>query len=545
MQTKDRKEASYFPSSRPPLADSKISQKPWKWQPFHLAESSREKGEGYLLKKPDEKLVFLAKAWYPIRLIPYHGATLLFDGFGITSHTISYAIIPDVKIFNRDIEENHETPEAYAITLSRNIGYFKDFTRKEAKNIEGLIATPDLIDDFATYLPQMKETKEPFTAKTVLTPFIEDYETRVSLDQLSSLRKKIDEDISNIDASMRLLNTTSAEKARSLRDKIRKTREEYDKQIEKIRPRVTRKVSQTQNEYNRKIARTSTRFKDRLRRLRISQARLQNLLRNLRTEAKRCETRIKSRRSRRKRRNERRWTLKLKRIRDKLPTVSKKIKRTAKKIEDIETAQKLQLAQMKTGYDARIEMAAKPLQDLRASKEAENTMNQQEIAALEAMTSQITSQMREMIETKKVNSAEFDKLAICRRRKTRALVYVPFYLVRYGKEDQKRYVVYPPSFAGNLGILTKVKGAFGADKMNALLQPRSEAMATFLNQLVAVIDKKPMLEKEITEAGIRDSILLSKQLRMGVKKGLKELKKENWMSEKEFQVFSRLLYVYA
>jgi uncharacterized protein YukE len=512
---------------------------------LHLAESSREKGERYLLKKPDEKLVFLTKAWYPIWLIPYNGATLLFDGFGITSHAISYDTVPDVKIFNEDIEENQKTTEAYTVTLSRNVDYFKDFTGKEEKNIEGLIATPDFIKDFATYLLQMKETQEPFTAKAVLTPLIEDYEIQVSIGQLSNLRKKIDEDIENIDASMRLLNTTTVEKTKAIREEIKKTREKHDTQIEKIKPRVTRKISQIQNKYHRKITRTSKRFKDRLQRLRKNQVKLQKTLRHLRTEAKRCETRIQSRRRRKRKQTESQWTLKLKRIKKKLPTVSKGIKRTVKKIQDVETAQKLELAQVKTECDARIEAANKPFRDLRSSKEAEITMKQQEIATLEDMTSQITSQMREIAETKKVNLAEFDKLAIPRRRKARALVYVPFYLVRYEKEDQKRYVIYPPSFVGTLGTLTKMKGALGAPKMKALLQPRSEAMTTFLNQLVARIAKNPMLEKEVTEACIQDSILLSKQLRIGVKKGLKELEKENWMSKNELQTFSEVIYIYA
>ncbi|UCD26802.1 MAG: hypothetical protein JSV75_01380, partial [Candidatus Bathyarchaeota archaeon] len=38
---------------------------------FYLAESNREKGEGHILKKTDEKLVFIAEACYPIWLVPW------------------------------------------------------------------------------------------------------------------------------------------------------------------------------------------------------------------------------------------------------------------------------------------------------------------------------------------------------------------------------------------------------------------------------------------------------------------------------------------
>jgi len=96
-----------------------------------------------------------------------------------------------------------------------------------------------------------------------------------------------------------------------------------------------------------------------------------------------------------------------------------------------------------------------------------------------------------------------------------------------------------------MGVLIKMKGALGAAKVKALLQPRSEAITTFLNQLPTLFEKKPMLEKYVTEAGIRRSILLRKQLRASVTKGLKELESENWISKGEHQTFSKILYMYA
>jgi len=510
-----------------------------------LAESSREKGESHILKKTGEKLVFITEAYYPIWLIPYNGATLVFDGLGITSHTLYYDTIPDIKIFDKNIQENQKTTEAYSGTLARNTDYFKNFTGREEETIEGLITTPNLIKDFMTYLPQMKETQRPLTTKAVLTPTIGDHEIQASIEQLSNLRKRINEDIENIDASMKLLNTTTVEVTEAIREEIRKTQEKYDKQIKNIKPRITRKILQIQNKHHRKIIRTSKRFKKRLQRLHKNQVRLQKTLRRLITEAKRCETRIKFSRRRKKKQTETQWTLKLKRIKKKLPTLHKEIEDTIKRMQNVETAQKFELAQQKTECDTHIEAANKTIRDLQASKEAEITMKRQEITTLEHTTSDITNQMHEIAKTKKVTLEEFDTITLPRRKQSCALVYMPFYLVRYETEDKKRYVVYPPSIVSDMGILTKMKGALGAAKMKALLQSRSKAITTFLNQLVALIGKNPMLEKEVTEAGIQDSLLLAKQLRIDVKRGLKELENENWISKSELQTLSKLLYIYS
>ena len=97
----------------------------------------------------------------------------------------------------------------------------------------------------------------------------------------------------------------------------------------------------------------------------------------------------------------------------------------------------------------------------------------------------------------------------------------------------------------DVGILTKMKGALGTAKVKTLIQPRSQAIAIFLKQLLDLFDKKPILEKDVTEACIQKSILLRKNLRVSVVKGLKQLEKEKWISTKEREVFSKILYTYA
>jgi len=283
----------------------------------------------------------------------------------------------------------------------------------------------------------------------------------------------------------------------------------------------------------------------RLQLLQKNRVKLQKTMRHLRAEAKRCKTRIEASKHRKKKTAETQWTLKLKRIKKKLPPLHREIEDTIKRIQTVETTKKLELAQQKTECDTHIEAATKILRDLQASKEAEITMKRQEITILEDTTAHITNQMNEKAKTKKATLNELDTITMPRRKRAYALVYMPFYLARYETEDKKRYAVYPPSIVGDMGILTIMKGALGATKMKALLQPRSKAMTTFLNQLVTLIEKNLMLEKEVTEAGIQDSILRIKQLRMGVKKGLKELENENWISKNELQTFNKILYIYA
>ena len=513
---------------------------------FYLAESNREKGEGHIMKKPDEKLVFLVEACYPIWLVPWSGGTLIFDGLGVTSHTLSYDKVPDIKAFNKDVQGSAKTCKAYSVVLSRNVNYFKSFVGKEEKTIEGLIASPDFIQDFLVHLSHMKETGKPLATKAVLSSLMNESEILASIKELSDLRAKIDEDVENLDASMTLLNKTTMEKVKAIRKEIKETRKKFAKRIKKVEPRVTRKKRQIQEKYDQKITRTSKRFERRLRLLHENQVKLEKTQRQLRAEIKRCKVKIKSCRRRKNKRNESQWTLKLKRIRKRLSPLKRNIEDTIKKIEKLETAKKLETSQQRIQCETRIERATKTLRDLEASREASIKIKRQEIAALQNTSSSIIDQMNEMAKSKKASlCAQFDRIKMARRKKAHALVYLTFYLARYEMEPKKRYALYPPSIVSDMGILTKMKGALGATKMKAFLQPRSKAMTAFLDQLITLMQNSPMLEKEVTEAGIQDSVLRIKQLRKGVKRGLKELEDEKWISKNELQTLSKLLYIYA
>jgi hypothetical protein len=172
-------------------------------------------------------------------------------------------------------------------------------------------------------------------------------------------------------------------------------------------------------------------------------------------------------------------------------------------------------------------------------------MKRQEIATVEEVTRIITKSMQTILQKKKLFNAEFEKICIPQAKKACKIVYLPFYLARYEKGDKRRYTIYPPSIIEDMGILTKMKGALGATKVKNLIAPRSKATTAFLNQLLTLFEKKPMLEKDVTEAGIQKSILLLKKHRVGIAKGLKQLENENWISKKELQVFSKILYTYA
>jgi len=508
---------------------------------FYLAESDRGKGGGRILKKPAEKLAFIAEVGYPIWLFPWRRRTLLFDGLGVTTHALSCDILPDIRAFDNDIQGSAKTREAYSVALSQNASYFQNFAGKEEKTIEGLITNPDFIRDFVSYLSEVEEIEEPVTTRAVLSPTINESEISTSIEELSDSRGRLKEDIKNLGKSMKLLSIRTKEHVKALLEEIKEIREKFDQRIEKIKPGVTERIQQIQERYDEEITRISKRFERQLRPLHRDRVKFEKMQERLTAETDRCEAEIKSCRLRKDEGGEIQWSQKLEKIKKKLPTLKKNIRDIYRKIENTETAKKLEISQGRTERDTRIEEAMKVLRELEASREARIRMKQQETTSLKDTTSSIINQMNEMVKSKKTALNELDRMGTARRREEYVLVYLPLYFVCYETESKKRYVVYPPSIVGSMGILTKLKGVFGATKMKSFLQPRSKAIAALLSQLVILTEENPLFEKELSDAGIKASILRTTELRIGVKRGLKELRDEKWISESELQTFSKLL----
>ena len=508
---------------------------------FYLAESDRKRGGGRILKKPTEELVFIAEACYPIGLVPWRRRTLFFDGLGATSHTFSYDVLPNINAFDNDIQRSAETREAYSAALSNNANYFQSFAGKEEKTIEGLIASPEFIQDLVSYLPEAEEIEKPVANMAFLSSATDESTISTIIEELSNFRAKLREEIKRLGKSMKLLSTTTKQQVKIIREEIRGIEKKFDEKIEMIRPKVMERVHEVRRRCDVEITRASKKFERQLRLLHKDRVKLERKQESLNFEITRCEAGIKSCRLRKDEGGELAWRQKLERSRKELQTLQKSIRDMDRKIEDAETAKKLEISNLRSKYDAKVEEAMKDLRELEASREARIRMKQQEITSLEDTTSSIIDQMNEMRKLKKAALKELDEMGAPRIRRKYALVYLPLYIACYETEQKKRYVVYPPSVVGSMGILTKLKGVFGATKMKSFLQPHSKAITTFLSQLVALIQENPVFEKEISDAGIRASILRTKGSRELVKKGLEELKEEKWISESELQTFSKLL----
>jgi hypothetical protein len=300
-------------------------------------------------------------------------------------------------------------------------------------------------------------------------------------------------------------------------------------------------VQEIERKCHTEIAKVSKKFDRRLQLLYKDRLKLEKKQKRFDLQIERYKTEMRSCRLRGDDAGELGWKLKLEKIKKELPVLQKDLKGLNKKAVDAETAKKLKITRLRSECDINIEKAMQDLMELEASREARIGIKRQETKSLKDVTSTIITQMDEKVGSKKDMLKELEGMGAPKSRKEYTLVYLPFYLTCYETKKKKRYVVYPPSVVVSMGILTKLKGALGATKMKSFLQSRSRPVTTLINQLLPIIKENPVFEKEISDAGVQVNILKEKYSRELIKKGLKELKEEKWISKSELETFGKII----
>ncbi len=269
---------------------------------YYLAERDRKKGEGRVLKKPEEKLAFIAEICYPLWLIPWRGRTLIFDGLEFTNPSIHYDVLPDVKAFDNDLHASSKSREAYEAALSQNGSYFQNFAGKEKKRIEGLIINPEFLQELVECLQTAENIGKDTSTKAILSPMLDASEVSASIDRLSDLRDMIEDEIKNLNKSMKSLSKGARKQVKALHAEMRETAKEFNNKIKKAKPKVMKTIVKIKEKRDEKVTRISKKHDQKLRTLHQNRVRIERTLERLSTDIERYYADIKKSRD-----NKTRW----------------------------------------------------------------------------------------------------------------------------------------------------------------------------------------------------------------------------------------------
>ncbi|MEM3759505.1 MAG: hypothetical protein QXZ02_00155 [Candidatus Bathyarchaeia archaeon] len=505
---------------------------------YCFADLERERGGGLILKKPEEKLVFLAEFGYPLWLFQWDELSLIFDGLKTKAHTLTYRIVSDVKIFMENVQRSSKSIETYMTFLSDNINYFQMSGSEKTMTIDALITEPNFLNEFSSYVSEATSV-EASSSEIVFLPAVFDESAILStVQELGNLKSQFKEDVTLLYNSMKLLNKTTRNFAKTLRGKIRAVREEFNNEIEKQKNIIMPKLERINEEYDELITQLTRNFEKQLLPLQKEKVKYEKLKEQTLTKIERCKMEAKTCAANRDAVGEKKWKEKEAESRKEFSEIEVKIEELEGKIKETEDNKSAETFRFRSEWEAKVKEAQKELLELEASRDAKIQLYKQEMEKLEKQTSLIIEQIDKMAKIRETDISNFEKLGIRQTQVKNALVYMSFYLACYQSESKKRYALFPPSIANSVGFAAKIKGALGKAKVKQLFVPRFKAITLFLQGLLTLIGQDAVFEREVSEAGEKADILKTDSMREKIKSGLEKLKAEGWFSEKEYEAFA-------
>jgi hypothetical protein len=505
---------------------------------FCLAEIERGKGGGFVARQPPERISFIAKAAYPFLLFPFEEIGLVFDGLNSASHTTSFPSVPDTQAFTEGIERSASSRETYTSFLSDNINYFRASSKQENLLTAGLVADAAFLDDFASYLAETGPLDASSPDIVVLKSAVDESTILSEVNELEKLKARFIEESRSLNKGMKLLNLTSKGFVKAIRGEIKKVKDELNAELEKHRGPVEEEVKKIRRKGDEEIAAVSRKFEKELLTLQKEKVKHEKARDQLSEKIALNDVEIRTSAAHKDKAAERRWKNEKGKRKKERSDVESQIKRLGKELKEAEDGKAQELFRIKLESDTKIQEARKELVEIESSRDAKVQILKQEEEKIEELTSGIVRQIDGMARQRESTIASLGKLGLPQKDRKPSMVYVSFYLVCLQSESRKRYVHYPPSKVNSVKLLVKLKGALGMTRIKQLFSPRSVPMASFLNRFPSMLEDNVMFEREVAESATGADMLKAQGGKELIRSGLKQLREEGWLSEKEYSSFS-------
>ena len=502
---------------------------------FSLAELDRGKGSGILSRRPEEKIAFIAEVGYPLWLFPWSETTLIFDGFNRSSHTLRYAVIPNVNAFIENLKRGSKTRETHMAFLSDHLNYFQAPLTEEAVVVNGLIREPAFLREFESSRQEAKEIADEPENVGLLSPTFDESTIASILKELEHLHTSFKKDINGFYRCMKFINKATNHYTKVLRSKIRAVKEEFNVKINAQEELIAPKVYSLKEAYDRQIIKSTKAFDRKQlpvqkRKVKLEKSRERTLakIEHCKLEAKTCAEKDNDV-------GEDKWKEKASETKKALSKIDNQLKETEKALRDLNEHKSLEIFNLRSELEAKTKEARHPLLELESSRDAKILLYKQEADKLEQQTKVIIDQLGRTVKLREASLENFKNLGVKNESELReaVLFYIPFYVICYRVDSQKRYLILPPSQANTVGFSTKLKSALGKAKIKQLLVPRFEVITSLMDTIQVLAQQNAVFETEMREMGERANILRTVSRRERILKGLEYIRQEGWISEKE------------
>jgi len=503
-----------------------------------LAEAKRKKLE--ILGASPERISFILKLCYPLWAVPWENESLITDGLGIFSHTLTHMKLPDVKLFTEQVKKGTTVREVYRSALKSRAQTFEDFVATTQIPIEAIIADKKLLSAIFECVKQGLALKEDAKESLALAPSRLDKKAALErTEKLINHWSQIQSELKGLQYAIDVLNEEAGFHEQKILREIEQIREIYENDISRIKPAVEKKVEQLLTKRDVKVKRIIKTTEKELNAALKERDRYERQLPKWERDKSNYQRKMRNRRRRGDKTGASYWNHRIRTCKNKISEIKGKIQVLTRFIESTRKQGELGVKRLKKNYQVMIDQEGKKITDLAALHDSEIEVKQREIKELRSETASIINSIGKLMDQKRLHASNLKETTIPWRPEEATLICVPFYLVRYETEEKSRHYVHPPVVAmGYEGIIRKIQKAIWSfsleTRIKLVFRPRSRALTRMLSSFFAkTIQKDKTLEQSVYKIGSSNNLLNMPNFRDVLMKGMEELKNEGWIKPKE------------
>jgi hypothetical protein len=506
---------------------------------YAVAESARSKGGGLIVKRPEEKLLFITKIGYPLWLFPINETAFIFDGLNDSQLSVPYFEVPPAKPFIESLAKNSETHEDYMSFLSDHDKYFQQTKKEKEFTMRDLLAGEDFKKEFSLYRKEAVEVTGQPAKIALLNPTLEEATISSMLSEMGKLQSFLREEADRLSECLRLINKTTSQFITELDYAAEAVKDEANAKIKAQEEFVNPQIAKLNSEYKKRITDSTKSFDEEIEHLEKLKAKTIKSIDDDEEKIRLYNREAKIQAQKNHQIYEKSWKEKSRQTKKELDGLKKELKRLENNIKNLNTQKTKKTSALKLELENEVKLARMPLLKLEAARDAKMLVFKQKTEKLLNQEKPVIEGLNGVIKLGETVKARFEMLGNREQQlKSTSLFYVPFYVACYRAGLAKRYIFLPPSVTNPIDFAAKLRGAFGRSKINELLTPRFKEITALINQAQALAKQDTLLDDEIRDSGEKNNILKSDLVRDNMAKGLVYLKHEGWLSDHEYQDLS-------
>ncbi|HLN88955.1 MAG TPA: hypothetical protein VK253_02710 [Candidatus Binatia bacterium] len=508
---------------------------------FAVAEFERNKGRGLIARQPEEKLVCLSKAGYPLWLLPKNDSAFVFDGFNDFNFSVSYADVPSAKAFLETLEANSRTRENYTTFLSDHCSYFQQSPKEKQFMFRGLISNLDFKSEFSVYCKEAAELVAQ-TNLALLSPTLQETAVSLMIAEFDKVQSSLREEAERLQECTRLVNKTTSQYITEIDYEASAVKDEADAKIRAQEELVNPKIAKLTKEYQQKIKNLTESFDQENCEWQKLKTKKQKSIQTNEEKIELYQNEARAQAAKNHAIYEKRWKEKIKQHQKELNSLKKELKNIEGNVKKTSKQKQEEISKLNFGLDGEIKFARQPLLELEAARNARMLFFKQETDRLLKLEKPIIEGLSKSIKLRETIKANFEVVGIKDQGlKSTALFYIPFFVAYYEMGSARRYLTIPPSTIGAVDFSAKLKSVLGMSKTRDLLVPRFKSITTLIEEVQMLAKQNGVFESQLNGLAQKNNLLNNSLFKENVEKGLVYLKHEGWLSDKEQQTLSNRL----